>query len=154
MIDSIRPILLIEDSNEDFEITRMAVRGAGVSNPILRCTTGRQALDYINRRGQYMHLVQPVFIIVDLNLPGIDGRQILAELRKCAWLSAVPALVLTTSTNPQDVRLCYQIGAAGYLVKPVDLDAFESMIRHVADYWLSVVTLAEQEELGYATRTL
>jgi len=148
--DRNRPIMLIEDSDEDFEVTSMAIRQAGVANPLLRCRTGREARDYIGQRGHFMHAVEPLFILVDLNIPGVDGRKVLAELRKSAWLSAVPAIVLSTSTNSADVRLCYQLGAAGYLVKPVDFERFQQMMATLAEYWLKVVRLSEQEELGYA----
>jgi CheY-like chemotaxis protein len=75
---------------------------------------------------------------------------VLAELRKSPWLSAIPAIVLSTSTSPADVRLCYQLGAAGYLVKPVDLERFRAMMGTLTEYWMNVVGLSEQEELGYA----
>lgn len=150
VIDPNRPILLIEDSDEDFEITSMAIRRARVTNPVMRCRTGSEARDYIGQLGRFMHAVEPVFILVDLNIPGIDGRKVLAQLRKSPWLSAVPAIVLSTSTSPADIRLCYQLGAAGYLVKPVDFDRFQSMMRTLTEYWMKVVRLAEQEELGYA----
>lgn len=150
MIDVHRPILLIEDSDEDFEITCLAIQQAGVLNPLLRCRTGREARDYIGQSGRFMHAVEPLFVLVDLNLPGADGRKVLAELRKSSWLSAVPAIVLSTSNSPADIRLCYQLGAAGYLVKPVDLEKFQSMMATLTDYWMHVVRLPEQEELGYA----
>jgi CheY-like chemotaxis protein len=150
MMDPNRPILLIEDRDEDFEVTCMAIRQAGVANPLLRCRTGREARDYIAHNGHYMHAVEPLFILVDLNLPGVDGRKVLAELRNSAWLSAVPAIVLSTSTNARDVRLCYQLGAAGYLIKPVDLERFQAMMATLTKYWMQVVRLPEQEELGYA----
>jgi CheY-like chemotaxis protein len=129
LTDPRRPILLIEDSDEDFEVTCMALRQAGVANPLLRCHTGREARDYIGQSGHFMHAVEPLFILVDLNIPGI---------------------VLSTSTSPADVRLCYQLGAAGYLVKPVDLERFRAMMGTLTEYWMNVVRLSEQEELGYA----
>ncbi len=150
MTDPNRPILLIEDSDEDFEVTCIAIRQAGVTNPLMRCRTGREARDYIRQSGHFMHAVDPLFILVDLNLPGVDGRKVLAELRKSAWLSAVPAIVLSTSTSPGDIRLCYQLGAAGYLVKPVNLERFQEMMATLTEYWLNVVRLSDQEELGYA----
>lgn len=150
MIDSRRPILLIEDSDEDFEITSAAIRQSGVLNPLLRCGTGRDARDYIAQSGRFMHAVEPLFILLDLNIPGTDGRKVLAELRKSAWLSAVPSIVLSTSANPVDIRLSYQLGAAGYLVKPVDFERLETMIGTLTDYWMNVVRLSEQQELGYA----
>jgi len=150
MTDRKRPILLIEDSDEDFEITSMAIRQAGVTNPLMRCRTGREARDYIGQRGHFIHAVEPLFILVDLNIPGADGRQILAELRQSPWLSAVPAIVLSTSTTPGDIRLSYQLGAAGYLVKPVDFERFQAMMETLTQYWMKVVRLSQQEELGYA----
>ena len=150
MKDLKRPVLMIEDSDEDFEITVAAMRQSGLTTPLIRCSTGRQAMDFIHQRGAYTLAEEPLFILIDLNIPGIDGRQILAELRKSPWLSAVPAIVLSTSSNPRDIRLCYQVGAAGYLVKPVNLDRFEEMIDGLARYWMDIVALPDQQELGHA----
>ena len=140
---------MIEDSREDFEITVSALRLASVSNPVIRCNTGKQAMDFIRQEGQFTLAREPLLILIDLNLPGIDGRQILAEIRKTPWLSATPTIVLSTSNNPKDVRLCYQVGAAGYLVKPVNLERFEQMIRGLSEYWLNIVALPDQELLNH-----
>ncbi len=149
-----RPIVLIEDSDEDFEITSAAIRLAKLQNPIIRCKTGTEATDYLSQRGRFLQAVEPAFILLDLNLPGMDWRRILAEICQSPFLSATPAIVLSTSNNPRDVRLCYQLGAAGYLVKPVDLNRFERMIQGLAEYWMQVVLLPEQEETSYAGATL
>lgn len=144
-----RPILLIEDSDEDFEITCSALRLAGVSAPIGRCATGRAAMEFIHRKAANEEVRRPALVLLDLNLPGVDGRQLLREMLGAEWLLTVPKVVLTTSSNPRDVDTCYRQGASGYLVKPVDLDLFESMIQRVADYWLRTVrTAPAQDELA------
>lgn len=144
MAGSVRPILLIEDSDEDFDVTASALRLAGVTQPILRCANSHDALDYIHQRQAYTAAPRPLLVLLDLNLPGLDGRRLLRELHGAEWLATVPVIVLTTSTNPRDVDLCYRQGASGYLVKPVDLEKFERMIQHVVDYWLRTVQLAPE----------
>ncbi len=155
MIERNRPVLLIEDNDPDFKLAVRSVRQAGFHHPVLRCSTGREALDYIERRKQFLDAPEPVLILLDLNMPEIDGRRILAELRNCAWLAAVPALVWSASTDPRDVRLCYQLGAAGYFVKPPNLQDFQQMIRRLTTYWLKTVVLPTAEDrtcLGAVTR--
>lgn len=146
MIDRTRPILLIEDCDADFELAVRSVRKANVKNPIFRCSTGREALDYIERRRQFLDAPEPMIILLDLNVPEIDGRRILAELRRCAWLAAVPVLVWSASTEPRDVRLCYELGAAGYFAKPLRLEEFQQMVQGLAKYWLETVVLPTSEE--------
>ena len=139
-----RPILLIEDSDEDYDVTASALKLAGVSHPIQRFASSREALNFINKKGEYRDMHTPTLVLLDLNLPGIDGRQVLREMGQMHWLGAVPVVVLTTSTDPRDVDLCYRKGARGFLVKPVDLERFEAMIRTVADYWLRTVQAAPE----------
>jgi CheY-like chemotaxis protein len=152
--DPNRPILVIEDTDEDFEVTSAAMQLALVPNPLTRCRNGEEAMDYMLHRGHFIKAVEPLYILLDLNLGRVDGRQILMELRSSPWLAAVPVIVLSTSTNPRDIRLCYQLGAAGYLVKPVDLGRFERMIQGVNAYWTDVVALPEQEDSDYAATCL
>jgi CheY-like chemotaxis protein len=144
----------MEDTDEDFEVTAAAMQLALVPNPLMRCRNGMEATDYMLRRGRFIQAAEPLYILLDLNLGRVDGRQILVELRRSPWLAAVPVIVLSTSTNPRDIRLCYQLGAAGYLVKPVDLDRFERMIQGLNAYWTEVVALPEQEDADYAAASL
>jgi two-component system response regulator len=137
------PILLVEDSPEDFETTRRAFRRAGLRNPMLHCATGDDALDFLHRRGRYTAATapRPGIILLDLNLPGTDGRAVLAEIKAEAGLSEIPVVVLTTSADHRDVEACYQAGANSYVQKPMNLDAFMSAIQRLHDYWFDVVIL-------------
>jgi two-component system response regulator len=137
------PILLVEDSPEDFETTRRAFRRAGLRSPMLHCATGDDALDFLHRRGRYTAATapRPGIILLDLNLPGTDGRTVLAEIKAAADLSEIPVVVLTTSADRRDVEACYQAGANSYIQKPVNLDAFMAAIQRLYDYWFDVVIL-------------
>jgi two-component system, response regulator len=140
------PILLVEDSPEDFETTRRAFRRAGLRNPMLHCATGDDALDFLHRRGRYTAATapRPGIILLDLNLPGTDGRAVLAEIKAAAGLSDIPVVVLTTSADDRDVEACYQAGANSYVQKPVNLDAFMAAIQRLHDYWFDVVILPHE----------
>jgi two-component system response regulator len=140
------PILLVEDSPEDFETTRRAFRRAGLRNPMLHCATGDDALDFLHQRGRYTAATapRPGIILLDLNLPGTDGRAVLAEIKAAAGLSEIPVVVLTTSADHRDVEACYQAGANSYVQKPVNLDAFMVAIQRLHDYWFDVVILPHE----------
>jgi two-component system, response regulator len=145
MIDrAAQPILVVEDSPEDFETTRRAFGRAGLRNPLLHCATGDEALDFLHRRGRYEDPVRaprPGIILLDLNLPGTDGRDVLREIKQARRLSTIPVIVVTTSADSRDVDACYRAGANSYIQKPVDLDGFMRAIQRLHDYWFEVVIL-------------
>jgi CheY-like chemotaxis protein len=137
-------ILLVEDSPEDFEATLRALRQAGLANPIYRCQDGDDALDYLHQRGKYADAAtapRPGLILLDLNLPGTDGREVLEEIKQSDKFKKLPVLVLTTSTDERDIERCYQMGANSYVKKPVDLEGFMTAIQRLKDYWFGVVIL-------------
>ena len=139
-----QPILLVEDSPEDFETTERAFRRSGLKNPIYRCADGDEALDFLHRRGQYSDpdkAPRPGVILLDLNLPGTDGREVLSEIKNDPGLKQIPVIVLTTSKDERDVEVCYRCGANSYIQKPVDLDGFMKAIERLNDYWFEVVIL-------------
>lgn len=139
-----QPILLVEDSPEDFETTERAFRRSGLKNPIYRCADGDDALDYLHRRGQYSDPAKaprPGVILLDLNLPGTDGREVLSEIKQDPNLKQIPVIVLTTSKDERDIEVCYRCGANSYIQKPVDLDGFMKAIERLNDYWFEVVIL-------------
>lgn len=140
-----QPILLVEDSPEDFEATQRAFRRSGLKNPIVRCEDGEEALDYLFRRGQYSYAQRPGVILLDLNLPGTDGRQVLAEIKKDESLKQIPVVVLTTSADERDISACYNAGANSYIQKPVDIDGFVKAIERLNGYWFEVVILPKGE---------
>jgi CheY-like chemotaxis protein len=139
-----QPILLIEDSPEDFEATTRALRKAGLVNPVFHCSDGDEALDFLNRRGSYAspeRAPRPGVILLDLNLPGTDGREVLCEVKGDERLKRIPVIVLTTSTDERDIEKCYLAGANSYIKKPVDLDGFVRAVQQLKDYWFEVVIL-------------
>jgi len=139
-----QPILLVEDSPEDFEATLRAFRKSGLKNTVLRCEDGDEALDYLHRRGEYADPAsspRPGVILLDLNLPGTDGRQVLNEIKNSERLRDIPVVVLTTSADERDITACYRAGANSYVQKPVDIDGFMKAIERLNGYWFEVVIL-------------
>lgn len=139
-------LLLIEDSDEDVEATMRGLRREGLHLVFHRCTTGDQALDYLYRRGRFADPLQaprPHLILLDLNLPGTDGRALLAVIKDDEDLKSIPVVVLTTSNNPKDIAACYRRGANSYQVKPVDYARFKHALQTMIDYWVLTATLPE-----------
>jgi CheY-like chemotaxis protein len=137
-------ILFVDDSNEDFEVTKRAFMRARMVNPIRRCTDGEEALDYLFRRGPYANpdsSPRPGIIMLDLNMPGTDGREVLKTIKTDTLLKKIPVIVLTTSSTEQDIEGCYLDGANSYIVKPVNLDGFMEAIQRLRDYWFEVVVV-------------
>ena len=114
---------------------------------MLRCETGDDALDFLHRRGRYADpsvSPRPAIILLDLNLPGTDGRDVLVEIKSARPLAPIPVVVLTTSADSRDVEACYAAGANSYVQKPVDLDGFMDAIRLLSEYWFDVVILPKE----------
>lgn len=144
MSSECQSILLVEDSPEDYEMTRRALTRSGLLNPIHRCEDGDEALDYLFRRGKYLEPATspcPGIILLDLNLPGTDGREVLKAIKNDAKLKRVPVIIMTTSKDERDIEECYAIGANSYIQKPIDLEGFFEAIQRLKDYWLKVVVL-------------
>ena len=147
-MDSQHCMLLVEDSPEDREATIRALKRSGLANPINWCGNGDEALDYLFQRGRYgppSAAPRPLVILLDLNLPGTDGREVLAEVKRSEDLKSIPVIVLTTSTDERDIQSCYFMGANSYVKKPVDLEGFMLAIQRLKDYWFEVVILPRME---------
>ncbi len=146
--NSVRPILLVEDNPEDYATTVRALERVGVHNPVYRCEDGDDALDYLYQRGAYDRQSAPMpgVILMDLNLPGTDGREVLAEIKADIRLKWVPVIVLTTSTDERDVRACYEAGANSYVRKPVNLSGFMDAVARLKDFWFDVAILPRAQE--------
>jgi two-component system response regulator len=141
-------MLLVEDSPEDREATMRAFKRAGLTNPIHCVGTGDEALDYLYQRGRYADPTsapRPSMVLLDLNLPGTDGRAVLAEIKQTEHLRLIPVVILTTSTDERDIQGCYRMGANSYMKKPVNLEGFMKSIQQLKDYWFEVVILPKLE---------
>ena len=137
-------ILLVEDSPEDYEATVRSLSKAGLANPIFRCENGETALDYLFRRGDFAsrhNAARPGLILLDLDLPGIDGREVLAQIKNDPELKTIPVVVFTISNDEQEVEKCYQAGANGYVKKPIDLESYLKAINRLTNYWFEIVVL-------------
>lgn len=144
-----RPLLIVEDSNEDFEAIQRFLRRSPVAVPVHRCVNGEQALAFLYRTGCYSDrssFPRPGLIVLDLNLPGIDGREVLRRLKQDSNLKTIPVVVFTTSNNPKDVEDCYQYGVNSYIVKPIDFHQLKRNIQTLVDYWFEVTTLPDRQE--------
>jgi CheY-like chemotaxis protein len=138
------PILLIEDSDEDYAITKRSFAKAGLINPLHRVADGEEALDYLFRRGRFEDgdgAPRPGVILLDLNLPGTDGREVLKIIKGDEFLRRIPVIVLTTSSAEADIEECYMAGANSYIVKPVELENFVDAVARLRDYWFKIVIL-------------
>ena len=134
-------ILLVEDSPGDIRLTREVLRDAKIANELHIVGDGEAAMSFLHRKGEYANARRPDLILLDLNLPRKDGREVLGELKDDAELHRIPVIVLTTSAAEQDILRSYDLQAACYITKPVDLDEFISVVRSIESFWLSIVRL-------------
>ena len=142
--DSKQPLLIIEDSDEDYTALTRMIDKANISNPVYRCEDGEEALDFLFREGEYHDKSlspRPSLIVLDLNLPGTDGREVLAEIKGDSELQAIPVVIFSTSSNPKDINSCYRYGVSGYMVKPMDINHLDQMVKTFLSYWFKTVEL-------------
>ena len=147
-LDHGQPILLVEDSPEDYEATMRALRKSRLRNPIYWCKNGDLALDFLYQRGQYADPVQaprPGIILLDLNMPGTDGREVLSSIKAHDGLKSIPVIILTTSSDERDIAACYQAGANSYVTKPVDLDGLFHALQRLQEFWLELAVYPKSE---------
>ncbi|MDO8608053.1 MAG: response regulator [Magnetospirillum sp.] len=134
-------ILLVEDNPGDARLAQEALKEGRMTSRLKVVVDGVEAMAYLRREGQYAGAPRPNLVLLDLNLPRKDGRQVLAELKADEDLRRIPVVVLTTSQAEQDILRSYDLHANCYITKPVDLDRFISVVRSIEEYWCSVVTL-------------
>jgi chemotaxis family two-component system response regulator Rcp1 len=134
-------ILIVEDNPVDVLMTREALKSGRIMNQLSVVEDGEQAIAFLFRRGEYSEAPRPDLVLLDLNLPKKDGREILAEIKNDADLRSIPVVVLTTSQAEEDVLRSYDCGANCFIVKPVDLEQFTSTILSLEDFWFSIVRL-------------
>ena len=137
-------ILLVEDSPGDVLLTREALRDARVVNELAVAEDGEQAMAFLRREGEHANAPRPDIVLLDLNLPRKDGREVLAEIKADEDLRRIPVIVLTTSSADEDVLHAYDNHVNSYIRKPVDLDRFMKVVRSIEDYWIGFVALPPQ----------
>jgi CheY-like chemotaxis protein len=137
-------LLIVEDNDEDFEALSRALQRLGINNPVRRCRDGEECLATLADAGRSADGVrsqQPGLILLDLNMPGTDGRDTLRLIKDDPRLKSIPVTILTTSSNRRDVEACYEWGANAYVLKPIDYDDLIESLRTVTDFWLRAVVL-------------
>jgi CheY-like chemotaxis protein len=136
------PLVVVEDNDEDFEIFSWALQDR-LPVPLVRCVDGDDLLDYLHGRGAYAKQkpLPPALILLDLNLPGLDGREVLALIKSDDAFRKIPVVVFTTSDNPRDVAICYRQGASGYIVKGLDVKRLITSLQNFRAYWFDTVLL-------------
>ena len=134
-------VLLVEDSPGDVRLTQEAFRDANTSIHLHVASDGVEAMAFLRQEGIHVHAPRPDIILLDLNLPKMDGREVLAHIKEDDSLKLIPTVILTTSDAEADIVKCYQFHANCYLKKPVQLNAFENLVKSINDFWLTKVEL-------------
>ena len=145
-MEASKVILVVEDSPADFFATERGLRRAGLANPIVHAKSGEQAVDYLMGSGQYAGQGEqkPCIVLLDINLPGLNGGEVLERIRADERLRSIPVIMLTTSSDERDVQMAYRLGANSYIQKPVDLDGFMAALQRLKDYWFELVILPKR----------
>ena len=139
-----REVLLVEDSPGDVRLTQEVFREAEGSIHLHVATDGLEAMAFLKREGVHASVPRPDIILLDLNLPRMDGREVLARIKEDESLKTIPTVILTTSEAEADITRSYELQANCYLSKPVQLDAFESLVKSINEFWLTKVRLTRQ----------
>jgi chemotaxis family two-component system response regulator Rcp1 len=142
-LNTVRPIeiLLVEDNPGDVRLTREALKDAKVANTLHVVEDGVSALDFLHRRPPFIEAPRPDLILLDLNLPRKNGREVLEEIKSDKRFKAIPVVILTTSQAEEDVLRAYNLHANCYITKPVDFTQFTTIVKTIEDFWLTIVTL-------------
>jgi CheY-like chemotaxis protein len=146
-----QPLLVVEDSDEDFEALCRVMGRQTVVTPIFRCTDGDEALDFLYHTGNYSNpqtAPRPAIILLDLNLPGTDGREVLQQIKQDQNLKYIPVVVFTTSSNPRDIEICYRYCVASYILKPIDINRLVETIQSFVNYWLDIVIFPDPDTVS------
>ena len=134
-------ILLVEDNPGDVRLTQEGLKEGKVLNNLSVVADGVEALAFLRRQGQYADAIRPDMILLDLNLPRKDGREVLEEIKSDPDLKRIPVVVLTTSRAEQDILRSYDLHANCYITKPVDLEQFINVVQAIEEFWVTIVTL-------------
>ena len=137
-------VLLVEDSAGDVRLTREAFKDAKVHINLHVASDGIDAMAFLRREGEHANVPRPDLILLDLNLPKKDGREVLKEIKESPALKSIPVVILTTSASDADILRSYRLHANCYITKPVDLDGFLKVVKSIDSFWLSVVKLPHE----------
>jgi two-component system, chemotaxis family, response regulator Rcp1 len=140
-------VLLVEDNPGDVRLTKEALKEGKLLNQLTVVGDGVEALSFLRKEGIYADALQPELILLDLNLPKKDGREVLAEIKAAPNLRRIPVVVLTTSSSEEDILKIYDLHANCYITKPVDLEQFMGVVKSIEDFWVSVVKLPSYEAI-------
>jgi two-component system, chemotaxis family, response regulator Rcp1 len=138
-------VLLVEDNPGDVRLTKEALKEGKLLHELTVVGDGVDALSFLRKEGKYADALQPELILLDLNLPKKDGREVLAEIKADPQLRRIPVVVLTTSSAEEDILKIYDLHANCYITKPVDLEQFMRVVKSIEDFWISVVKLPSYE---------
>ena len=138
-------VLLVEDNPGDVRLTKEALKEGKMLNRVTVVGDGVEALSFLRRQGKYADAGQPDLILLDLNLPKKDGRQVLAEIKADPGLKRIPVVVLTTSSAEEDILKTYDLHANCYVTKPMDLEQFMRVVKSIEDFWVTVVKLPSED---------
>ena len=134
-------ILLVEDSAQDIEIIKINFKKQKIHNPLNVVQDGEAALAYLSGKKPYENRILPDLVLLDINLPRYNGKEVLAQIKADTALRKIPVVMLTTSTTDLDIQESYDLGAAGYIRKPVDLEGIQNVVSTIKNYWFGVVVL-------------
>jgi two-component system, chemotaxis family, response regulator Rcp1 len=134
-------ILLVEDNPGDIRLTREILKGSKINNNLNVVMDGAEAIDYLRKKDKYKEAIRPDIILLDLNLPKKNGKEVLEEVKTDPDLRRIPVVVLTTSVAEQDILRTYDLHANCYITKPIDLDQFITVVKLIEDFWLTIVKL-------------
>ncbi len=138
-------LLLIEDNPGDVRLTREALKNSEINVHLSVARDGVEAMDFLRRSGRFADAPKPDLVLLDLNLPRKNGREVLSEIKSDPELKRIPVLIMTTSRAEQDVNRAYHLNANCYITKPMDLDEFLRIVKAIEDFWLKTVTLPGQQ---------
>ncbi|WP_126628140.1 response regulator [Dictyobacter alpinus] len=144
------PILIVEDTDEDFEMIQWALKKLSIKTPIYRCEDGDEALDFLSHRGKYEDRAlspRPALILLDLNLILLNGQEVLTQIKLDDELKMIPVIIWTTSDDPKDIDICFKQGANSYILKPMSSDEVLQAVDLLNQYWFGVVKLPGVAEM-------
>jgi CheY-like chemotaxis protein len=140
-------ILLVEDNQDDYEAAMRSLQRNLLLNPVQWCRNGQEAMDFLQKKGNYANdTIHPSLVLLDLNMPGMDGRQVLEQIKADPELKSIPVVILTTSADSKDVELCYAAGASTYIQKPVSFEGLTEALRTMKEYWFGIAILPKRSE--------